>query len=386
MRVLHIDFTGTFNEDMTYQESLIAKYNVKDGHEVTMLTTCYAWAPSGNMIHTGVEDKMTGDGYRLIRKEYKNLGHPFLTNRLRKVNGVYAVIEELNPEVIFVHCPQTLELLTVAQYAKRHPAIRLYIDNHTDLINSVPNMVSKVVLHKIIWGYCIRKILPYTRRFYGVTPLRCEFLHEMYGIPADRISLLLLGADDDRINVKDHEQVRMEIRALHGIESDTFLIVTGGKIDLKKNIHLLMKAVDAMANSRIRLLVFGNPDAELMHLFEKMSHSPYIQCIGWISADQTYNYLIAADLVVFPGSHSVLWEQAAGCGTPGIYKYWKGMDHVDIGGNCRFVYRDEVAEIIEVVSTIIDHPEEYRNMKETARQQGMKVFSYHEISRRAIES
>lgn len=37
---------------------------------------------------------------------------------------------------------------------------------------------------------------PHVECFYGVTPLRCEFLSKMYKLPADRIRLLPMGVDD----------------------------------------------------------------------------------------------------------------------------------------------------------------------------------------------
>ena len=43
-----------------------------------------------------------------------------------------------------------------------------------------------------------------------------------------------------------------------GISADDFLLVTGGKIDQKKNIDLLMQAVERINSSHVKLIVFGN--------------------------------------------------------------------------------------------------------------------------------
>ena len=53
---------------------------------------------------------------------------------------------------------------------------------------------------------------------------------------------------------------------------------------------------------------------------------------------QSYNLFSAADLVVFPGRHSVYWEQVVAIGTPMVVKYWDGTTHIDIGGNCMYLY------------------------------------------------
>ena len=46
--------------------------------------------------------------------------------------------------------------------------------------------------------------------FYGVTPARCDFLHEMFDIPREKIHLLPLGADDDEMHFEDKGKIREE--------------------------------------------------------------------------------------------------------------------------------------------------------------------------------
>ena len=50
MRILHIQFAGPFTEEFNYQENVLPKYHVLQGHEVYFLTTCYAW-DKGTLIH-----------------------------------------------------------------------------------------------------------------------------------------------------------------------------------------------------------------------------------------------------------------------------------------------------------------------------------------------
>jgi hypothetical protein len=58
---------------------------------------------------------------------------------------------------------------------------------------------------------------------------------------------------------------------------------------------------------------------EIMNLLD----SSAIRYLGWVPSEKVYNYFFAGDLAFFPGTHSVLWEQAVGIGLPCILKNGK---------------------------------------------------------------
>lgn len=78
-----------------------------------------------------------------------------------------------------------------------------------------------------------------------------------------------------------------------------------------------MKAVKQIENPRLRLLIFGSIIEDMQAEFTELCNADErIQYIGWFTADDTYPYFLASDLAVFPGRHSVMWEQVAGQGIP----------------------------------------------------------------------
>jgi homotetrameric cytidine deaminase len=166
---------------------------------------------------------------------------------------------------------------------------------------------------------------------------------------------------------------------------DDFLVMTGGKIDMaKQQTVLLMQAVNRLSSPKVKLLVFGSVVPELK---DKVlaNCSDRVQYIGWIASEQTYAYFSAADLAVFPGRHSVLWEQVAGLGIPMACKYWDGTTHVNVGGNAVFMHEDSADEMLRILSDLTENPEKYRKMKAAAQENGMNVFSYDAIAKRSIE-
>src|SRR5699024_5967987 len=132
----------------------------------------------------------------------------------------------------------------------------------------------------------------------------------------------------------------------YGINKKDFLIVTGGKIDnTKKQIMLLIKAVKHIKNRNVKLILFGSIAQELREKVQDLLDDSMVHYIGWIESQDCYKYFAASDLAVFPGRHSVLWEQAVGTGVPCLFRYWDGTTHVDVGGNSLFLYNDTVNEI-----------------------------------------
>jgi 1,2-diacylglycerol 3-alpha-glucosyltransferase len=387
MKILHIDFTGPFTEEMSYQENLIPKYQVRDGHEVIIITNCFEWNNSGVEVYTPPVDKLMRNGVRLIRVNYHKIICDYITFKIRKFDGVYNLLELISPEIIFFHGPQTIELLTIIKYIKKFPRIRLYIDNHADFLNSASNFLSLWFLHKLLWRYVTKKAEPYTTRFYGVLPSRVEFLINIYKVDRKRCELLLMGVDDEKVNYVKNFNIRNKIRTDFGFTDDDFVIITGGKIDATKTqTLLLLNALQTIKAPNVKLLIFGSIVKELKELILKFVDNEKIFYLGWITSDEIYNFLSSCDLAVFPGKHSVIWEQSVGMGIPCIFRYWEGFDHIDLGGNCRFIYEDKVSEISRVLEEIINNPIDYQKMKRVAEENGLKKFSYREISRKAVEA
>lgn len=385
MRILHVIFAGRFTEKLSYQENLLPRYHATDGHEVIILTTCYMSDINNKPLYTPPIDEKMSDGIRLVRMDFSKIINKFITRKIRKVNGTLQFITLLKPDIIFFHGTQSIELLNIARYAKRNREVKIFVDNHADYINSARNWISKYLGHKIIWKYCAKNIEPFVVRFYGVLPLRCDFLREVYKISNDKIELLEMGADSDRILFSQKMQIRQKIRTELMISENDFVLITGGIINENKKIHLLIQAVNELELLNVKLIIFGSLDTQMRTTIENLSKSKYIRNIGWIDSAKIYDYFMASDLAVFPGTHSVLWEQSVGTGLPGVFKFWEGMDHLDLGGNCKYLYSDSITEIKNVLREIISDKIEFEKMKEVAEEIGVKKFSYREISRRAIQ-
>lgn len=381
MKVIHIAPNAPYNESWGYQENLLPKFQAKLGHEVVLIITTMMH-DDGKLKSVGVSDTISEDGFRVIRLPQIKSKLPRLSDALAKLD-VYGLLVELKPDFVFFHGLVSPTIFQVVKYKKRkNPKCIIVQDNHLDYnIGFDPSAsINKRVLG-LIYRLMHRRTDKYIDRVYGVTPWRKEFAERVMGVSSSKTDVLVMGADDDLISFNNKDEIRRNLRAKHGIEDDTFFIVSGAKIDRKKQIHILMAAVNGM--DKVKLLIFGNVMDDVRKELEQQL-SEQVIWVGWIDARETYMYFQAADLVFFPGQHSVLWEQACACKVPCVFAKWDGMNHVDVGGNADLV-TPITKESIRKKILELKFTTRYREMKAIAESAATDIFLYSNIAKKSLE-
>ena len=386
MKIVHLATLAPYNEGWGYQENLLPKYQVRLGHEVTLITSVFQNSKSGMQKEIGEEDYYSPDGFRVIRLRKKKI----LGTKITEILSLYPVYDflcKIRPDFIMIHGLGNITQLQVKKYVKKiHPDCVVVADSHLD-VDNLPMIASACLRHRFlrfVWRRVTRVMNPLYAAVYGVTPMRARVARDVFGVQEEKLGVLPAGADDEKIEFEKREEISEEIRKKHGIEADDFLIVTGGKIDRKKNIHVLMEAVTKLCSEKVKLIVFGDPDEEMRNRFESLAEHPCIRAIGWISSDETYRYFLAADLVVFPGLHSVMWEQACACGAPCVFHKLEGIDHVDVGGNCIFALDISAEGLLRVLEQVIK-TDLNQQLKAVSRSPKTTVFLYSRLAKKAIE-
>lgn len=385
MKILHICLTGQFNENLSYQDNLITKYHSLAGNEVTIIAPPIQLKADGSgeeFVEPG--EKIINNNIKLIRLPYKHFLKFSL--KFRTYIGLEKALYEINPDFIFIHGVQFLDIKIVAKYLKKHPQVRLVADNHADYYNSASNWLSLNILHKIIWRNCAKSIEPYCEKFYGVKPIRCSFLKDVYNLPENKIELLPLGADDYRIKELNVPGLKERIRNFYGINADDFLVTTGGKLDAIKQTDLLLEAIAQLKDTyrNLKLLYFGSVSSDLQEVFDKNTDGITVINAGWKNTDEITEIFLASDLIVFPGRHSVLWEQAIATSTPCVFKFYNGVEHVNVNDNCAFLYENSSEEIEKVINSLIKNKKRYEELLANSMK-AADYFSYSNISKKAIE-
>ena len=381
MKIVHTCLACFYVEGMGYQENLLPKHHVLAGHTVTLITNEFCFDKNYQRQKREKLDYVNKDGVHI--RTLKNSTRYGYYSRFGDYEKIYETLAEEQPDVIFVHGGQFVGLKDVIRYCKDHPAVKLYIDQHGDFYNMKVSGIKGFVIHKLIYGHWIRKAVKYATCFWGVTPWRCEYLNKVYGVPKKKIDLLIMGADDANIYFEQKDEIRQRIRAEHQIADDEFMIITGGKIDEAKKIHNLMEACRDLEN--VKLLVFGSVLPNVKEQFDQaLENNKNVIYIGWLDADKVYDYLLASDLIAFPGTHSVLWEQACATKVPGIFAYWAGMQHINNGGNAMLLESADTAYLRSTIEGLIFTPK-YQEMKKVAESDATDIFLYSKIAKKALK-
>lgn len=383
MRIVNICVNAPFTENYTYQDNMLSEYQQRLGNEVTIITGVRTRDKNGKIVKILPENRIMKNGVRLIRIEEKK---PL--KKIKRIFDIYPHIikylEELRPELIIIHGLETNVVSYAIKYKKRHKSVKIVADNHVDCRNmSRNNMILKAIskIYKLRWKYWVNDV----EKVYGVTSSRVKFAVEQYGIPTEKVDILLMGVDHNFINLADNCNNRKDIRKKYNIPEDGFVFVSGGKLDKHKEIISMMKAFQCVQNEKTYFLIFGSVDKEIETEFQKIvEENPNIIYVGYVPAVDTNKLLAASDFCLFAGRHSVLWEQAVGCGIPGLFRKYEENDHYDVNGNCIRVEDVCIENLSNHLAHVLQDRDYYESMRKAART-GAHQFSYYEIAKKSIE-
>lgn len=379
--VAHIAIANFYREGMGYQENILPIKHKEIGCEAVMISCNQNEGKRQVESYTNIEGLKV---YLLPKKKNLLMRIPVVNCMVNKISGLQTVLEEVQPTIIFMHGLQAVDNLDVINYIKNHPLVTLYVDQHADFYNTPIKTLKQYITQKIIYKQVANKLLPYVKKFWGVTPWRVDYLRQVYNLPIEKTDLLVMGGDENLIDWNNREKIRSDIRKTLGIPEDAFVLITGGKLGKAKNLHILLEALRRRGNKNSFLIVFGKFEEEEYHLCEPYIDD-HVKLLGWIDSRGVYPYFLSADVSVFPGTHSVLWEQSCAAGLPGIFKDWNGgFNHVDVGGNALLIKDITVDSISNAIEKVMNRTF-YQGMKEVAENKGRTVFSYKQIAKRSIE-
>jgi glycosyltransferase involved in cell wall biosynthesis len=307
-----------FHESLTFQENLLAKYYHKLGHAVTIVTSTtdsvfdyvnLRFAPSKPRREYATRDA------KVIRLAYRFN----LAGRVRVFPALDGILERECPDVIFVHNVLP-NLGQVRRYKRSRPGVRLILDFHGDYSNSGRGFLSRVVLHRGIGRFILRRALSSIDALYPVTPESAKFMSDMYGVPPARMEILSLGADTDLARSIQALDLGAQLRDRYGIGRNDIVIFSGGKLTPAKHTEKLIEAFQVLNDAVCWLVIVGDADAAdaayLAQLKQMASGNQQILFPGWLESRSVLEHMAMSDFAVFPASQSILWQQAIGMGLP----------------------------------------------------------------------
>jgi 1,2-diacylglycerol 3-alpha-glucosyltransferase len=390
MRIAHVCLAAFYIDGYGYQENILPRVHRKMGHEVEIIASTETYIDKAILGYVAPSSYQNEDGILVHRLPYARWCPKKIRPKIRAYRGLRAKLDAFQPDLIFLHDMQFWDILVIRSYAMKHE-IPVHADSHTDFVNSARGFVSRRILHGIFYRILVQFADPVVRRYFPTLPARADFMHEVYGLRRDKMELLPFGFDDTSVAGVDRAVVRQQTRARLGIPQGEIVLVTGGKLDLRKNIHSLINRFSKLRRAGqlpgVHLVVFGKPNPVVEAKLAQIDIDGNVHMRGWMKPTELYTLFWASDAAIFPGTHSVVWEEAIGHGLASAFHRWKGMEHLDLGGNALFIDDAEDATLDDLLLDLTrnDGAKIYQLM-ETARRRGPSVFSFSQIARNAIET
>jgi 1,2-diacylglycerol 3-alpha-glucosyltransferase len=375
-----------FHESQQYQENLLAKYYMKLGHDVTIITSTIS---SIFDYYTAKYDK------NIKSHEYRKSGftvmrQPFsinVLNKLRKLGKLQILINKIEPDLIYVHTAP-LNIGPALSYKGLNRDCIVIFDSHADFSNSANNWLSLNLLHKIVYRLVLKKYYKRLDNIFYVTPGGGDFLNRIYRIPKTHLSLLPLGVDSDYI--EEIRGNRQDLRRELAIEQNDFVIFAGGKLDLRKKIELVVKSFLRLDIVNCHLIIVGDtPDLEYKQtLFDLVNRHPRVHFTGWLEGRKVYDYISVCDVAVFPASQSIIWQQAIGSGLPLIIGQSEGQDasYLNKNDSIFLIEADKVnvESISKKLRLLIENQDLLNTMKVNALKTTKEMLCYREIAKKSL--
>ena len=377
MKIVHICLASSFTEYMSYQDNLLPYQNKIDGHTVTVISNCNKFL-DGKIVFTEPEERILDSGIMLIRLKYDNVINPYISEKVRKVKGLYKLLCELEPDVILFHGLAGWELLTAAKYKRKHPKIKLYVDSHEDAHNSATNFLSKQILHKVFYKTIIKKCIPYIDIVLYVSMEVLDFIVDIYRIPKDKIEFYPLGGTiiEEEERLENRNKIRQEL----GITDNDVLLVHSGKMDKMKRTEDILLALADIKSERLRLIIIGSIPEDMELVLKPLINADIrVSYVGWKTADELMEYLCAADVYVQPGSQSATMQNAICCGCSMILYPHKSHEPY-LQGNGYYVRTiDDMKEVFQIIS---NDPNGINKMSENSMRIARELLDYKKLAAR----
>lgn len=343
MKILYIKLHCGYSDNWTYQENVLTTKFAQMGHETHIVVSTRTTDCQGNTIIQSPREYINDFGVHVHMLPFSKRLYR-LSKKFDYFDTLYDLMVRIQPDFIFSHGVQYASLITVAKYVKRHPDVKLVADNHADHVIMPVDNIKRKIVHKVIYKFFVKRADKFIDKYYGVSPSRGKYLTDIYGVSPCKIGVIPQVGDDTTANKYNHDEERKLLCEKYHLNPDKMLLVFGaGTIDAKKNSMPLISAVEN--NTAFELIIFGSFTADVKATISEHLEQFNIHYIGNLDGETIYRTIIASDLAIYPGQHSVLWDNTVACGTPLCVRRWEGMDYFDINGNCKYIKEGSVEEM-----------------------------------------
>lgn len=314
MNIAHIE--DFFHPDAGYQLNILSKYQVKQGHSVTIVTPEMRKIPDRLKSFFGYSDITELDEAFTLRTGAKIIRVPmfiYYSGRAIYTMKLFSVIGRIKPDILYIHGNSSFAgiVYTLLYWKLNHALI---LDTHM-LDMATSNTYSGLfhwIYRKLIKPIIVRNNIKIIRLVYD------DFVINKLGIPARLSPVISFGTDTMQFHPDPgkREKIRSELKLL----SDDFVVLYMGKLTEDKGVLLLAEAIRAkfFTPRRIIFAIIGNVSSDYGEKVEKelnLSDNRILRFPTQKYSDLPLFYCMA-DIAVFPRHCSLSFFDAQACGVP----------------------------------------------------------------------
>ncbi|MBQ5953961.1 MAG: glycosyltransferase [Lachnospiraceae bacterium] len=312
MKIVYVD--ETFHPAYGYQSNPLAKFQQKQGNEIVIVTVSKdqlhpvykAFGDTGESVERDDARYMKETGVRIVRVPTKG----YFMHRAVYDRSLFAAVRAEKPDVVFVHCVETLTAMRFLLHKKEWP---LLFDSHMLSMASESRLVG---LYEAFYRLFFRKIIE-KNHYYVIRTQDDDYVNKHLGI--DKALTPLISFGTDTLLFQPSAENRKEFRKQNHISEDTFVVTYTGKLTEAKGGMLLAETFHEQFKHDVTLVCVGSPpdDEYGKTVAEELegSRNRIIRFPTQSYMDLPVFYQMA-DLSIFPKQCSMSFYDAQACGLP----------------------------------------------------------------------
>lgn len=312
MNIVYVD--ETFNPAYGYQSNPLAKFQQKQGNEVIIVTVSRdqlhpvyrAFGDTGETLEHDDEVYQNSTGVKILRVATKG----YFKNRALIARDIFKVVRDQKPDVVFVHCAETLTAMRFLLHRKEWP---MMLDSH---MLSMASKSKFVVIFEALYRAVFRRIIE-KNGYYVVRTQDDDYVNTHLGIKKELTPFISFGTDT--ILFHPSNEARKKFRTENGIKENDFVVIYTGKLTEAKGGKFLAETFKERFSVPVTLVCVGTPpDNDYGLEVKKILEESENRVIMFPT--QKYMELAPfyqmADLSIFPKQCSMSFYDAQACGVP----------------------------------------------------------------------
>ena len=388
MKIVHL--VQHYMPGHTYQENYLPAEMKKLGHDVTILSGVDNPEFYTDALHQPgdiITDKDVT--VRYVKMQYKSL--------YTTIDGLYELLASEKPDMVFVHGFLIARNFELARYARRHPDCAFCADTHETYLlafnacfsGSLKDRIRRILYFRMVYRLWRRQMERRYSVIFYVTPPRRTYAVRELGFSEKKLAPLWLGAELKSLPYDRKETLRTQVRERLNLPSDAKILILAGKLDEKKRPVELAEAFARLDDAQWWLVYVGSVEEEIRARIDQTAGGTgRVRYTGFVSGKAVLEYIAASDFAVYPGAHSVLWEQTVCLGIPAAFHEPEPGDAAHLSDesepNAVFLKSGSAEELFDLLSAMTADETLLKTMGERARRYGESHLSYAELAKRAL--